>query len=86
MAQLISVTDAKNNLPELTRRNHRLGESFVIVKDSQPISALIPFEEYESFLETLDILEGDPHIAKKLKKAESEIRAGKFKVWKGMAK
>lgn len=86
MAQLISVADAKNNLPELTRRNQRLGESFVILKDSQPVSALIPFEEYESFLETLDILETEPHIVRKLKKAESEIRAGKFEVWKGKKK
>lgn len=82
MVQLISITEAKNKLPELTRRIQRLGESFVIVKDSQPVSALIPFDEYESFLETLDILETEPDIAKKLKKAESEIKAGKYEVWK----
>jgi len=82
MAQLISVTEAKNKLPELTRRNQRLGESFVIVKNSNPVSALIPFEEYESFLETLDILETEPDIVKKLKKAESEIKAGKYERWK----
>ena len=82
MAQLISITEAKNKFSELTRRIQRLGESFVIVKDCEPVSAMIPFEEYESFLETIDILESEPDIAKKLKKAESEIKAGKYEVWK----
>ncbi|MFH1108645.1 MAG: type II toxin-antitoxin system prevent-host-death family antitoxin [Planctomycetota bacterium] len=86
MARFISMTEAKKKLPELTRRNQRLGESFVIVKDSKPVSALIPFGEYESFLETLDILETEPDIVKKLKKAESEIKAGKYARWKGKRK
>jgi prevent-host-death family protein len=86
MAQLISITEAKNKLPELTRRIQRLGETFVIVKDSEPVSAMIPFDEYESFLETLDILETEPDIAKKLKKAEAQIKAGKYEVWKGKPK
>lgn len=32
--------------------------------------------------ETLDILENEPDILKKLKKAEAEIKAGKYTVWK----
>ncbi len=86
MVRFISITEAKNKLPELTRRIQRLGESFVIVKDSEPVSAMIPFEEYESFLETLDILESEPDIVKKLKKAESEIKTGKYEVWKARRK
>lgn len=85
-AQLVSLSEAKDKLPELTRRIQRLGESFVIVKDSEPVSAMIPFDEYESFLETLDILETEPDIARKLKRAESEIKAGKYEVWKGKRK
>ena len=68
MAQLISITEAKQRFLELARRGQELGESFVILKDSEPVSALIPFDEYESILETLDILEDDPDILKKLKR------------------
>jgi hypothetical protein len=35
-----------------------------------------------SFLETADILETEPDIVKKLKKAEPEINAGSTKMWK----
>ncbi len=81
MAQIISITEAKQKLLELSRRNVELGESFVVVKDSVPVSALIPFEEYESILETLDILETEPDILKKLKSAEKEVASGRFTRW-----
>lgn len=83
MAQMISVSKAKQKLLELTRRSHELGESFIILKDGEPMSAIVPFDEYESLLETLDILEDDPEILSKLKRAEKEIKRGKCTVWKG---
>ena len=82
MPQLITITKAKQKLLELARRNEELGESFVILKDGNPVSALVPFEEYEALLETLDILETEPDILKKLKAAEKEIASGTYGVWK----
>ena len=82
MTKRVSIARAQRKLAALEIRNTPLRESFVIVKDSEPVGALIPMEEYESFLETLDILETEPDIVKKLKKAEAEIKAGKYKVWK----
>lgn len=82
MAQLCTITKAKQRLLELSRRNQELGESFIILKDGEPVSALLPFDEYESLLETLDILETEPDILKKLKRAEKEIASGHYKVWK----
>lgn len=86
MAQLLTITKAKQQLLELARRNQELGESFIILKDGNPVSALLPFEEYEALLETLDILETEPDILKKLKKAERKIAAGHYKVWHKKAK
>jgi PHD/YefM family antitoxin component YafN of YafNO toxin-antitoxin module len=83
MAQLISVSKAKQRLLELARRAHDQGESFILLKDGEPVSAMLPFDEYESLLETLDILEDEPDILGKLKRAQKEIKKGKFSVWKG---
>ena len=82
MAQMLTISKAKQQLLELARRNEELGESFIFLKDGNPVSALLPFEEYESILETLDILETDPDILDKLKRAEREIAAGHYTVWK----
>ena len=82
MAQLLTISKAKQQLLELARRNQELGESFIILKDGVPVSALLPFDEYEAILETLDILESEPDILKKLKRSEKEIAAGHYKVWR----
>lgn len=82
MAQLITISKAKQKLLDLARRNQDMGESFIILKDGEPVSALMPFDEYESLLETLDILETEPDILKKLKKTEKEMAAGHYKIWR----
>ena len=82
MAQLISITKAKQHFLELARRNAELGESFVVLKDSEPVSVLMPIDEYEALMETLDIIEAEPNILIKLKKAEREIAKGKYVKWK----
>lgn len=84
MAQLIAISKAKQRLLELARRNEKMGESFIFIKDGVPVSALLPFDEYESLLETLDILEEEPDIVAKLKRAEREIKAGKGTPWRTM--
>jgi len=83
MAQMISVSKAKQRLLELARRSHDLGESFILLEDGEPMGALVPFDEYESLLETLDILEDDPDILAKLRRAEKDMKRGKCAVWKG---
>ena len=83
---MISITQAKQHLLDLARRNEETGDSFILIKNGRPVSALLPFEEYESLLETLDILETEPDILKKLKAAEKDIAAGRYTVWKGRGK
>lgn len=78
MAQLISITEAKQRLTDLARRNRERGETFVLLRDSEPVSALVPFDEYESMIETLDILEQNPTIVSDLAKARAEIASGNF--------
>lgn len=82
MAQLLPITKAKQKFLELARRNQELGETFIILRDGEPVSALLPFEEYEALLETLDILETEPDIVAKLKKAEKAVATGKYTTWK----
>lgn len=78
MAQLISITEAKQRLTDLARRNREQGETFVLLRDSEPVSALVPFDEYESMIETLDILEQHPTIVSDLAKARADIAKGNF--------
>ncbi|MFC1496636.1 hypothetical protein ACFL52_04400 [Candidatus Margulisiibacteriota bacterium] len=44
-------------------------------------AVLVDLDEYEGMKETLEILQEDPNILKKLKKAETEIKKGKTTSW-----
>ena len=82
MPQIISISEAKQKFLAINRRLEDLGESYIVVRDSTPVSALIPFDEYEALLETLDILDTEPNILGKLRAAENEIKKGKYTIWK----
>ena len=82
MAKIISITEAKKNLLKLSRRGQEHGESFLIIRDLKLVSVLTPFDEYESLLETLNILEEDPDIRKKLVATEKEVAKGEFTEWR----
>jgi|GEM_PF-2012518 len=82
MAKIISITEAKKNLLKLSRRNQEHGESFLIIRDLNLVSVLTPFDEYESLLETLNILEEDPDIRKKLVATEKEVAKSEFTAWR----
>src|SRR5207247_9449772 len=53
---ILSVSSAKARLLELTRKVNEEGKAYLLTKDGEPVSALVPVEDYEALLETHDIL------------------------------
>jgi prevent-host-death family protein len=54
--KILSVSKAKAKLLELTRKVDEEGEAYLLTKDGEPVSALVPVEDYEALSETLNIL------------------------------
>jgi len=48
----MTVTQAQSNLPKLCRQARRI----LITKRDQPVSVLLPIEDYEAIMETMDLL------------------------------
>jgi PHD/YefM family antitoxin component YafN of YafNO toxin-antitoxin module len=64
-------------LLELARATNDNGEAFVLTKDGASVSALIPMNEYEAFLETMEI-EEDPALMRMLDKSLRDVKAGRL--------
>ncbi len=75
---ILPITEAKVRLLELTRLLEE-GQSFVLTKNGLAVGALIPMEDFESFRETVDIL-NNPLLMRRLHKALKEEKKGKL--WK----
>ena len=74
---IFSITTVKKNLKRLVDQVHEEQEPLVITRDGQAAAMLISVEEYEGWLETIDILK-DPKILKEIKKAEKDFKKGHF--------
>ena len=77
--KIISISKAKAKLLELARKANEEGEAYLLTKDGEPVSALIPLEDYEALLETVDVL-ADEKTLSDLEDALEDEKKGKL--WK----
>jgi len=75
--KIISLSKAKAKLLEIARTVDDYGESFIFTKDGEPIGAFIPIDEYESYLETSEIM-ADKKLMKDLKEALDQEKKGQL--------
>ena len=66
----MTVTQAQSDLPKLCRQGRRI----LITKRDKPVSVLLPMDDYEAMMETMDLL-ADPKAMRILRAA----KAGKVK-------
>ena len=70
-----SLSDARNRLSEIIDATSATGDDFVITKHGQPAAVLMAFDEYESMIETLNIL-SDEDTMSAIAEGEAQLAAG----------
>lgn len=81
MTITIPLTELRPKLPKVMDRISKYFDRCVITRHGKPEAVMLSEEDYESLLETLDIL-SDQKLVKDIKKAEEELRNGKGMAWK----
>ena len=83
----LPLSHAKAHLARLLAEVEELGQEFVITRSGRPVGVLLPLEEYEGLLETLEIL-ADPELLAGVRSGLKEVRDGillsEDEVWSGM--
>ena len=69
------LTEARNRLSEIVEDVTSTGSEFVISRHGRPAAVILSYEEYESLLETLNIL-SDADTMSALAEAEADLAAG----------
>ena len=77
MSTLISISDARQQLPNLVAKVNKYMDRVVITVKGQPKATLISAEELESLEETAEIL-SIPNIKKDLEKSRKQFKKGEF--------
>ena len=73
------LSEARERLSEIVDDVATTGADLVITKHGRPMAVVIGYDEYESLIETLNIL-SDPDTMSALAEAESNLDAGDIEV------
>ena len=81
VAKRVAFSQARAELSDLLDDVERRHEHVEITRNGRPIAVLLPVEEYESIVETLEIL-GDSELMDALRRSEEDVKAGRLRSWK----
>jgi len=80
MISTVSLKELRPELPHVIDRVDRKLDRFVITKRGKPVAVLLGADDYESLMETLELL-ADPKAMAGLRRGEAELRKGKTRSW-----
>ncbi len=72
----MTVTEAKKHFLEIVRDADETSERYFITRNGEPVAMLVSADDYEGWLETLEIL-SDKKSLSEIKKARKELDQGK---------
>ena len=80
MVTTVSLKELRPTLPKVVDRIDGKLDRYVVTKRGQPIVVMLSIDDYESLMETLDIL-ADPHAMSGIRKGEADIRKRRTRSW-----
>ncbi len=80
MLKDIPITEARHELTSLPERFAKEPGAVAVTRRGKPVLAIMPWELYESLVETLEIM-GDKDLMASLRKSIKEAEAGKMIPW-----
>ena len=83
MVNTLSLKELRPALPKVVRRIDERFDRYVITKRGKPVAVMLSVDDYESIIETLEILT-DLRAMAGLRKGEEDIRKGRTVSWKDL--
>ncbi len=80
MPKDISITEARQEITALPERLAKEPGAVAVTRRGKPVLAIMPWDLYESIIETLEIL-SDEEQMKALRKSIDEAKQGKLVSW-----
>ena len=76
----LPITEARDELTSLPDQLRRTHETVTVTRRGKPVLAILPWEEYEALVETLEVM-ADEELMALLQQGIKEVRQGKVIPW-----
>jgi len=80
MVTTVSLKELRPELPKIITQIDRKLDRFVVTKRGKPVAVILSVDDYESLMETLDIL-ADPEAMKAIRAGEADIKKKRYRPW-----
>ena len=80
MVHTMTLKELRPGLPKVMERIDKKLDRYVITRRGTPVAVMMSVDDYESLIETLDIL-NDPETMRNIRQAEKEIKKGRTIPW-----
>ena len=80
MVTTLSLKELRPALPKVVQRIDGRLDRYVITRRGKPVVVMLSVDDYESLLETLDIL-ADPRAVAGIRQGEQDLRRRKTRPW-----
>ena len=78
MEKRMNITEARNKLTSLSDDLAKGEETLAITRRGKPVLALMPWEFYESLVETMEVM-SDPELLQSFREGVRDIQEGRTK-------
>ena len=76
MTRTITLKELRPKLPQIIQEIDSKMDRFIITKRGKPAALMMAVEDFESIMETLEIM-SDRKLMKKIRRSQEEIKEGK---------
>lgn len=73
----LSITDARKEIFKITKEVQKPGVVYTLTDNGRPKAIILSAEEYESLIETIEVLQIFPSLEQDIKQAEKNYEEGK---------
>ncbi len=80
MVNTVTLKELRPQLPQVINSIDGKLDRYIITKRGKPVVVMMSIDDYESLLETIDIL-SDKEVMTRIKQATKEIKEGKTVSW-----
>ena len=79
--ETLSVSEARKRIFELVNEVQKPDTYYTLTENGKPKAVLLSIEEFESLVETIEVMQESPGLAKEIEEVERDIRTGAYKTY-----
>lgn len=80
-----SISEIREEITRLPEHFDRVPEVVTVTRHGKPVMAILPWELYESLIETLEVM-SDPDLMAVFRQSVQELAEGKGRPWEDVKK